>query len=75
MRAVLVAVLFIILCLIGAFSNRYLDSWIYSLARLFSKKIGISNFIASLVSFSTALLLVWVSAGNKQLSKTETDHV
>ncbi|WP_430406989.1 hypothetical protein [Fluviicola sp.] len=75
LNTVLVAALFIVLFLIGAFSNRYLDSWIYSLGRLFSKKIGISNFIASLITFSTALLLVWVSVNNKLLSKTETDHV
>lgn len=75
LNTVLVAALFIILFLIGAFSNRYLDSWIFSLGRLFSKKIGISNFIASLIGFSAALLLVWVSVKNKPLSKTETDHV
>lgn len=75
LNTLVVVTLFIILFLIGAFSNRYFDSWIYSLGILFSKKIGISNLIASLIVFSTALLLVWWSVRNKMLSKTETDHV
>lgn len=75
LNTLLVAAIFVVLFLIGAFSNRYLDSWIYSLGRLFSKKIGISNLMASLISFSSALLLVWLSVRNKLLSKTETDYV
>ncbi|AEA45806.1 hypothetical protein [Fluviicola taffensis] len=75
LNTVLVAALFILLFLIGVFSNGYLDLWINSLARLFSKKIDMSNLMASLIAFSTGLLLVWVSVKNKLLSKTETAHV
>lgn len=74
-NTLLIIVIYILLMYIGAFSNRYLDSWIYSFARLFSKKIGISNLIASLILFFMALLLVWGSVKNKLLSKTGTDHV
>jgi FtsH-binding integral membrane protein len=66
LNTVLVAALFIVLFLIGAFADRYLDSWIYSLGRIFSKKIVISNLIAAQIAFLTALGLVWFSVKNKR---------
>jgi hypothetical protein len=66
LNTVLVAALFIVLFLTGAFTDRYLDSWIYSLGRMFSKKIVISNLIAAQIAFLTALGLVWFSVKNKR---------
>lgn len=71
LNTVLVAILYVLLMFAGAFSGRYLDSWIYFLGKLFSKKIGISNLIASLSAFSLALLLVWLSVQNKLPSNKE----
>ena len=71
LNTVLIAILYVLLMFSGAFSNRYLDSWIHFLGNLFSKKIGISNLIASLIAFSMALLLVWLSVKNKLPSNKE----
>jgi hypothetical protein len=71
LNTLLILILYILGMFVGAFSERYLDSWIHFLGKLFSKKIGISNLIASLIAFSMALLLVWLSAKNKLPSNKE----
>lgn len=71
LNILLVIVLYVLLLFVKGFSDRYLDSWIHFLGNLFSKKIGISNLIASLIAFSIALLLVWLSAKNKLPSNKE----
>lgn len=70
-NTILIVILYILLMFTGAFSGRYLDSWIYSFGNLFSKRIGISNLIASLIAFSSALLLVWLSVKKKLPSTKE----
>lgn len=75
LNTVLIVILYISGMFVGVFSERYLDSWIHFLGKLFSKKIGISNLIASLITFSIALLLVWLSAKNKLPSNKDKECI
>ena len=65
----LIIILYIFLMYIRAFSDKYLDSWIYSFGRIFSDKIWLSDLIASLTSFVIGLVLIWLSVKNSSSKK------
>jgi hypothetical protein len=69
-NVVLITILYIFLMYIRAFSDKYLDSWIYSFGRTFSDKIWLSDLIASLTSLVIGLLLILLSLKNN-FSKKE----
>ena len=68
-NVVLLIIIYIFLMYIRAFSDKYLDSCIYSFGRFFSAKIWLSDLIASLTSFAIGLVLLWLSVKSNSSKK------